>query len=309
MTRPPFPEVLDSTIVAAFRSCPQKAWLEYINHWKPKSQSVHLHAGAAYARGLEVARECFFIGGMGHEEAVQEGMKALLEAYGNFPCPEDSAKSASRMAGALVFYFDRYPMHNDKATPVTMPGGKRGIEFNFTEPIDFKHPVTGNPIIYTGRMDMMVDYAGGKYGEDDKTTSSLGASWAKQWDLRSQFTGYCWGAKQAGFPLNGFIIRGVSILKTKYDTQEAVTYRPQWMIDRWYEQVLKDVERMYQAWDSGYWDYDLDHACTEFGGCIFQRICLSTNQKVWLEADFEQRVWDPLTRSEHPYIPIIQETK
>ena len=47
MTRPPFPTVLDSTIMAAFRSCPRKAELEFIQHWKPQTPSVHLHAGAA----------------------------------------------------------------------------------------------------------------------------------------------------------------------------------------------------------------------------------------------------------------------
>ena len=306
LIRPPFPTVLDSSLIATFRSCRQKALLEYFEHWKPKTQSVHLHAGKAFAAGLEAAREAFFIDGLDHESSVKRGLDALLTAYGDFECPEDSAKSASRMAGALVYYFDSFDMRKDKAVPVTMPSGKRGIEFSFSEPIDVTHPVTGDPILYVGRMDMMAEYAGGVFGEDDKTTSSLGASWSKQWDLRSQFTGYTWGAKRAGFPLNGFIIRGVSILKTKYDHAEAITYRPQWMIDRWYEQLCRDVKGMKKAWESGYWDYNLDHACTEYGGCVFRKICLSTNKETWLNSDFERRVWDPVTREEYPYIPIVE---
>lgn len=302
--RPPFPTVLDSSLISAFRSCRQKAYLEYLAHWKPKTLSVHLHAGKAFAEGLEKAREAFFLHGVEHEEAVKIGLGALLKAYGNFECPEDSAKSASRMAGALVYYFDTFDMRKDKAVPVTMPGGKKGIEFSFSEPIDVTHPVTGDPLLYVGRMDMIAEYAGAIYGEDDKTTSSLGASWSKQWDLRSQFTGYTWGAKRAGFPLQGFLIRGVSILKTKYDHAEAITYRPQWQIDRWYEQLIRDVTAMKQAWESGYWDYNLDHACAEFGGCVFSKICLSTDKQTWLDADFERRVWDPVTRTEYPYIPI-----
>jgi len=57
MTRPPFPSVVDSTIIAAFRSCPQKAYLEFVEHWKIRDQSVHLVAGAAYAAGMEAAAE------------------------------------------------------------------------------------------------------------------------------------------------------------------------------------------------------------------------------------------------------------
>jgi hypothetical protein len=147
-------------------------------------------------------------------------------------------------------------------------------------------------------MDTVVNYAGGIFGEDDKTTSQLGASWPRQWDLRSQFTGYCWGAAQAGIPLQGFLVRGVSILKTKYDTMEALTYRPQWQIDRWYEQIHRDLERMVKCWEAGMWDYQLDNACNEYGGCIFRQVCLSKDPEPWLEGGFERRVWDPVGRTE-----------
>lgn len=298
MTRPPFPTVLDSTIIAAFRSCPQKAFMEYFQHYKTKTPSVHLHAGAAFAKGLEVARTAFYLDGLDEEESIRQGLGALLTAYGDYECPEDSAKSATRMAGAYEYYHMQYPMSKDHAVPVELPGGRKGIEFSFAEPIDVAHPETGDPLLYVGRMDMLTKYAGAMYGEDDKTTSQLGASWSKQWDLRSQFTGYCWGASKAGFPLAGFLVRGVSILKTKYETQQAITYRPQWMIDRWYSQLLVDVERMKSMWAAGYWDYNLDHACNEYGGCIFRKVCLSKDPGPWLEGDFERRVWDPVNRTE-----------
>jgi hypothetical protein len=300
MSRPPFPQVIDSSIVASLRSCGRKAELETLLDWKPKVPSVHLHAGAAFAKGLEVGREAYYLDGKEEKDAVAIGLKALFEAYGDFECPADSAKSLERMCGAYEYYFDQYPMSTDKAVPITLPSGKRGIEFSFAEPIDIRHPETGNPIIYCGRMDMIADYAGGIYGEDDKTTSQLGATWSKQWDLRSQFTGYTWGAGKAGFPLNGFLVRGVSILKTKYDTQQAITYRPQWQIDRWYDQLLRDVEHFIHQWKSGKYDYNLDHACNEYGGCPFRQVCLSepSKQSNWLETGFEKRHWDPLTRVE-----------
>lgn len=294
----PFPQVLDSSLMSAWRSCPRKAFLEYFEHWKIKDQSVHLHAGGAYAHGLERARVAYYSEGKSPEVSVAEGVAALLQFYGTFECPPESAKSAERMAGALEFYFDRYPLGEDKAVPLTLPGGKRGIEFSFLEPLDIKHPETGNPILYSGRMDMMVEFEGMKLGEDDKTTSSLGSSWARQWDLRSQFTGYTWGAGRAGIKLDGFLVRGVSILKTKYDTQQAITYRPQWMIDRWYEQLLRDVTKMIYAWETGYFDWSLDHACEEYGGCPFKRVCLMRDPTPLLETQYERRRWDPVTRVE-----------
>ena len=298
MIRPSFPAVLDSSLIAAFRSCPQKANLEFVQHWKPSEPSVHLHAGAAFAHGLEVARTQFYVAGQSPDASVAQGLSALMRAYGSFECPPESAKSLERTAGALEYYFSRYPLGEDRAIPMTLPGGKRGIEFSFLEPIDMDHPETGEPLLYSGRMDMMVDYENMHLGEDDKTTSQLGASWPRQWDLRSQFTAYVWGAQRAGIKLDGFLVRGVSILKTKYDTLEAITYRPAWMIERWYEQLLHDTARMIQCWKSGYWDFNLDHACAEYGGCPFRGVCQMQKPEVLLKQQFEQRIWNPVTRQE-----------
>jgi len=298
MERPPFPDVLDSSALSAFRSCPRKFELEYLQHWKPRTPSVHLHAGGAFARGLEVARESYFIKLEASEVAIARGVGALLQFYGDFDCPEDSAKSAERMAGALVYYFDSWKLDEDSAVPATFPSGARGIEFSFLEPLDLAHPETGAPLLYAGRFDMLCDYAGRKFGEDDKTTSQLGATWANQWELRSQFTAYTWGAARAGFPIDGMLVRGVAIRKTGYDHAQSITYRPTWMVEKWYEQTLRDIERMILMWDSGAFDYNLDHACAEFGGCMFRQPCLSQEPGKWLETGFERRRWDPVTREE-----------
>lgn len=298
MSRVPFPSTLDSTIMAAFKSCPRKAYLEFMEHWKLKDQSVHLHAGAAYASGMEAARTAFYIDGRSADDSVALGVQEVLRAYGDFECPPESAKSLERTAGALEFYFSHYRLGEDKAIPMVLPGGKTGIEFNFLEPLEILHPETGDPILYSGRMDMMCDFEGMKLGEDDKTASQLGASWPRQWDLRSQFTGYVWGAGKAGIKLDGFLVRGVSILKTKYDTLQAITYRPAWQIDRWYEQLIRDIKRMIVAWEEGYFDFNLDHACAEYGGCPFRGVCQMRDPVALLTQQFEQRRWDPVARTE-----------
>lgn len=312
MTRPMFPHAVDSTMLAAFRACPQKMYRSYVEHWKPKAESVHLVAGKAFATGIEAARLAYFEGrardASGNEHEVEKGnrdlaeatgISALIKAYGNFDCPPDSAKSLERTAGALEFYYANYPLGLDGSEPVSFPDGRCGIEFSFAEALpDVVHPVTGDPILYTGRMDMVGSYAGGLYGFDEKTASQLGASWAKQWDLRSQFTGYTWACHRQGLPVQGVIVRGVSILKTKYDTQQAIAGRGQWEIDRWLHQTQKDVVRMIECWERGDWDYNLDHSCADYGGCQFTQVCKSPEPETWLPMYFEKRVWDPLAREE-----------
>lgn len=316
MNRPMFPHTVDSTMLSAFRSCPQKMFRTYVEHWKPKSESVHLIAGGAFASGIEAARKAFYMEGQSPENSEAAGLEALLRHYGDFECPPESAKSPERTAGALEFYFQNYPLGADQATPVKLAGGKQGIEFSFAHPLEINHPVTGDPILYTGRADMIADFAGGIYVFDEKTASQLGPSWGRQWDLRSQFTGYCWACRQDGIQAAGVIVRGVSILKTKYDTQQAITYRAEWEVDRWHAQTLRDIERMLKCWKDGYWDFSLDHACAEYGGCSLTQVCKSQSPESWLDTYYEKRVWDPLARRQlsiqewedswgHPVVPII----
>lgn len=298
MTRPMFPPCIDSTMLSTFRSCPQKMFRSYVEHWKPKEESVHFVAGGAFAKGIEVARRHFFELGDSADISMAAGLHALLVKYGDFECPPDSAKSIERTAGALEFYFEHYPLGADGAVPITWGDGRRGIEFSFAEPLNVMHPVSGDPLIYTGRSDMVADFAGDTFVFDEKTASQLGASWSRQWELRSQFTGYCWASRRSGRRAAGAIVRGISILKTKYDTLQHVTYRPDWEIDRWEQQVEHDIKRMIECWRAGYWDYNLDHACAEYGGCALQRICKSPDPETWLPMQFEPRVWDPLAREE-----------
>jgi hypothetical protein len=297
--RPLFPHTIDSTILSTFRSCPNKFFRQYVEHWKAQQQSVHLVAGGAFAAAIESARNSFYVEGRSASDAEAAGLSALIAHYGDFNCPDDSAKSLERMCGAFEFYLFNYPLGADGANPITLPSGRRGIEFSFAEPLETRHPVTGDPILYTGRSDMIAErYGTGVWIYDEKTTSALGATWGRQWEMRSQFTGYAWAARKQGIRTAGTIVRGVSILKTKYDTLEVPTYRSDYEIDRWENQVNRDLQRMIRCWEDGYWDYSLDGACSDYGGCSFIPVCKASNPDEWLPAKFVQRVWDPLARKE-----------
>lgn len=297
-----FPTVLDSSMLSSYKSCPAKFKLTYLHHWHAKDPSVHLHAGKAFASGVEAARTAYYADNQSATDSVALGLERLLRDYGTFSCPPDSAKSAERMAGALEYYFTNYPLEHDSAVPITLPGGKRGIEFSFLHPLPINHPDTGEPLLYSGRLDAICDYAGGIFVTDEKTTTSLGPTWSRQWDLRAQFTAYCWGCRESGIKVDGCLIRGVSILKTKYETQQAVTYRADWQIDRWYRESLHVIGRMIKDWQNLDFPHDLDSACTDYGGCAFRQVCMTQPgteaYQSQLETYFEPRRWNPVTREE-----------
>lgn len=300
--KPDFPTTIDNTMRSAFVSCPQLYYRTYFQHWKPIQESVDLVAGKAYAAGIEATRREFWERkNPDTDECLAVGVQALITSYGDFEPPIGHVKTLDRMIGALDAYFLNYGFATDNIKPL-MQNDIPAVEFSFALPIPgTAHPTTGEPLIYTGRYDMLGTFNNALFVVDEKTTKQLGNSWINSWAMASQFTGYCWAAKEYGYPVAGAIIRGISILKTKYGHAESLQYRPQWVIDRWLVQLRKDVERMIRAWDANDWEYDLNTSCNNYGGCKLVDVCSSQNPVRTLENNFVQRVWDPLAHEESNY--------
>lgn len=297
--RPPFPECIDNSMRSTFRRCPRRFELEYLQHWKPARTNQHLQGGGAFAAGLETARRAFFVDGLSEEAAIIRGWGAVVDYYTNHEEQDGDTKTCERMTSALLYYFNTWPLSQDFLVPAVV-GGKPIIEFSFSFPLDVAHPVTGNPLLYYGRFDMCGQHrdSGDLYVVDEKTASQLGQSWVEGWGLDSQFTGYCYAARDFNMPVVGAIIRGVSILKTGHGHAQSIQQRPQWQLDRWLEQLHRDIKQMIRMWEEGYFDYDLSGGCKMYGGCHFRGVCASPNPERWLEAEFVQREYSPWKQEE-----------
>ena len=296
MNRLPFPTVIDSTMRATFFECPQKFYWSFIRKLGPKEPSADLMAGGTFAHALETIRRLYYVERQPADLAIQQGLAAAIVYWGDFEVPEHKQqKSLERVLLAIGHYFSVWPLGEDKLIPVMWDGGD-GIEFRFSLPMEIHHPETGEPIVYAGRSDMIANYLNQLWVVDEKTTSQLGASWSNKWNLRSQFTGYCHAARSFGLPVAGTIVRGISFLKNSFGDAEVITTRPEWMIDRWWEQLHYDVERMIHSWQSGRWDYALDEACNAYGGCAFTRLCMTNTPEEWVDTHYAPRHWNPLDK-------------
>lgn len=304
-----FPPVLDSTLVNDWRSCNRKGFFSGFRKLKPKGISIDLHAGGAFARGLEATRRAFYEHGQPANQAVEFGVFALLREYGypqhNKP---DTNKTFDRMAGALVAYFDQYPLGSDYLQPALI-AGKPAIEFSFAIPLDewgLFHPETNDPLIFAGRADMVAQYKNSFYIEDEKTCSQLGESWGKKWELRAQFMAYNWAALRMGVDVAGTIVRGICILKNDTKFAEALVRRNDLLLARWEAQTKRDITSMlnHYRWlrDSDFtatdiFNYSLGDACESYSGCPYRELCLARDIEPYIAADYEENTWNPLTRT------------
>ncbi len=292
-----FPRVITSSARASFSKCEQRFFNEVVLGLQSKGQtSVHLTAGAAYAAALEGYRS-EYEATQDYDAAVARGLEALIKSYG----PNDyegETKTFDLVVAAFVEYLFNYPPGKDHVRPLKLET-KAAIEFSFVFEIpEVLHPQTKEPLLFAGRFDQLVEYNGAIFVFDDKTTSSMGPLWRKQWDLRSQFTAYTVGALEHGYQVAGAIIRGMAILKTKCSTAEAITYRPAWLVERWRERLVFDCKRMIEAWHSNYWPHrgEESDACTSYGICPFMTLCTSHDPKPYYSVYYDVQRWDPIAR-------------
>lgn len=294
---PNFPELIDNSALSSFKKCPMDWYYSSLRSITLIGGNQHLHAGGAFAAGLEATRKAFYDQGLDEETSIAAGMRALTLYWGEYDPPEGSAKTYDRLLLALIEYFTQYQLATDIIKPFRAANGKSCIEFSFSIPLDIAHPQTGNPILYGGRFDMLAVRDDVLFVEDDKTALQLGAQWNRNWLLDSQFTGYCFAAREFDFPVAGAIIRGVSILKNSYGHAQSIVYRPDWQINRWKENLYKTIHAMISAWKHNEYIYTLDkHACNSYGGCGFTRLCESNTPEQWIAFDYEPRIWNPLAK-------------
>jgi hypothetical protein len=263
---------------------------------RASAPNVHLLAGGAFAKGLEVTRRQFFLGGKSSEDSIACGLEALWAYYGpDDDLPENNPKPCSAMEQALVAYFDQYKLGQDVVKPFLVEGALT-VEFSFACPLPILHPETGHPILYTGRCDAIGDYRGQLFTCDEKTASKLGPTWPNKWPLRGQFIGYNWACAQSGLRVAGTIVRGVAVRASgEVDFAESLVFHPAWLIDRWLLDTTRTVERMIHAWKTETWKYDFANSC-EY--CSFSRLCQTPDWEMFKEPYFKENDWSPLTPPE-----------
>lgn len=306
--KPAFPEAIDNTMRKLLVKCEMAAHYRFEMGLQPIGENrVDLVAGKAFAKGVETARMAYYRDGLAQEAAINAGVQAVFHSYGGYIPPDKSNKTAARMAGALGFYFNDHPLPTEELKPFRFPNGKWSVELSFAHDIGIGHPDTGANLKYCGNFDMLaLDGQGQAWVVDEKTTSQMGDKWDNQWPLDSQMTGYCWGARKLldevgmkSTPIAGVIINGVAIRLRDYETRRLTLYRQDWEIERWYKQMIRDVNSWKEAYLLGQHDQALDHACAYYlNPCEFSPLCRSRNPERQIEGSYIVKFWNPLKRDD-----------
>lgn len=298
-----FPEAIDSSMRSAFISCPKSFWYAYLQRIMPLERSIHFHAGGAFAAGCEAFRQHYWLSEPRNwRESLAVGAEALIKHWGDFEPHAKDTKTLPTMLAALAEYFSINHPETDTIKPYFVQGvdgWKPAAEINFALPIDgTAHPETGQPILYTGRFDFLGLYADTLWVVDEKTTSQMGPSWPDQWTMRAQLTGYVWAAQTYKLPVVGAIVRGIAIRSKDFGHATIPLRKQPWQIEQWYDQLVRDVQRMIRSWEEGHFDLALGDACNAYSGCAYKTLCLSQQPEAWIKTNYRHNPWNPLKTQE-----------
>jgi hypothetical protein len=310
-----------------------------IDGYVGRDESIHLRFGIEYHQALQ-DYDMSRANGVKHEDAIHDTVRALHSRVWDWT-PDRSAragkyKNRESILGLVVDYLDHFA--DDPAQTVTLDDGKPAVELSFRFELDWgphagrqlvyhstgeayeldlrpgainavdaegnglKANYTAQPYLLSGHLDRVVDYQGGLYVMDRKTSmSALGSYFFAQWTPSNQMTLYTLAGKiMLDSPIKGVIIDAAQVLLQKPNNfARGFAYRTPDQLDEYLHDLRYWLNQAEAFATAGYWPQN-DTACQKFGGCMFQQVCARSPQvrESYLNAMFTKQEpedrWNPL---------------
>lgn len=327
----------DSTSIGALKRCPRLYQLSILEGWVPNRGRVDLEFGIFYTEALEYyyklrtipktdltrleieARERGeFSPKLGdvlnHEQALTQVVYFTMARTLTWDSGESTQKNRFTLLRSIVWYLDDF--QNDPATTVIAEDGTPLVERSIRMELDWgpvgwvPDPETkaailaeggtpNQPYILCAHLDRVVNFLGGTYVMDHKTTKmGLGEYYFDQYEPNNQMSCYTLLGKVVFHsPIRGVIIDAMQVAVGFSRSGRGITYRTDAQIAEW----LGDLKVWFSLAESfarkGHWPMN-DTACFN---CAFNhhdsKICAKDPgvRESFLKSHFNKdKPWNPL---------------
>jgi len=298
---PAFQIAWDSTSLGWLKTCPQ-LYAYQREGWTTKARSIHLVFGGLYASGVERYAHAR-ASGASHDTACIAVVRWVLENAGHRDTegqwhpwtpdptsPDASTKNLYTLIRSLIWNFE-----DRLGTPFStliLANGKPAVELTFN--FDFAE-LHGETISLSGHLDEVVEYEGGRYVKDDKTTKgALDANYRSHYSPDNQMSLYSIAGRVIlDAPIKGVLVRAtqVGVNFNRYAT--FIVPRPKAVLDEWMADTLVWIKHAREYAEANHWPKN-DKSCHL---CAFKSVCSVSpaHRRSWLESDFiKQPPWNPL---------------
>lgn len=256
----------DYTMLSAFLRCRFYYYFRHLCHLIPKVTAAPLTFGKTWHSATQM---------LAKGESVGESQEHFKSDYKNET--KDEVRTPERGALMLKVYEEKY-----RDAP---------IKFLYTEtPFALHFP--GN-VILCGRMDGIVEWGGGVYVFERKTTSRLGMTFFEKFELDYQIDIYCLGCMELVGACNGAMIDYARVCKPAPD---MINDFGRYLVSRTKDElVLAKMNIIEIAEDMQHGPlYQDKTACMDYyKKCQYHDLCMGACDERIIKASYEVDIWDP----------------
>ena len=262
----------DSTSLTLAMECPRKYKYRMLDNLAPDSTSVHLLFGGIYASALEHFYQLRAVGADLEEAILLVTKKAMLDSWdretGQPIAFNDAKKTRVNLIRTIIQYLDQFGDEDEAAIKThLLASGKAAVEVSFALELS-------EDVLYCGHLDRIVEFSGGLYWMDQKTTgSTIGPYFFDGFKMSNQFMGYTWaGQIMLQSPVRGGIIDGAQIAQGFSRFERGLISYTGEQLAEWQENAKWHVANMQQLTRGETFPMNLT-ACGNYGGCPYKPIC------------------------------------
>lgn len=310
---------IDNSTLETFTTCARQAMYFAGLKRQGNGERVALKFGGIAHKVLE-ARYRAATSMYAQSPEVERVMVATAEKeYATWQPPMDDFRNYSCMIELIQRYGLEYPFENFDI--VKTPAGVPMVEVPFalklgTLTIDADLPVRQSDgqisvrhvgtinLVWTGKIDIGAQLDNRLYIWDHKTTSVMGPSYFKEFDLSHAMIGYSWATEQIlGRPVYGYVINAIGVRKpTKtgkaFEFVRQTYVLDRWKVDEWVTDTLHLVADFVENIRRGYAPKCTKWCFGKYGECQFFRVCsLPPEQREFMlyqTTEFGDVTWSPL---------------
>ena len=312
----------DSTSLGLLKACPRLYQYTMLEGWQSRDESIHLRFGIEYHTALQdyaVSRAK----GINNDDAIHDTIRALHGRVFDWDPDRNSRagkyKNRETIVGLVIDYLDHFI--EDPAETFILDNGEPAVELSFRFALDWGPssnapylselgPVASfvdaalqpQPYLLCGHLDRVVDFSGGLYVMDRKTSvQTLSSYYFNQWAPNNQMTLYSLAGKVVlNQAVKGVIIDAAQVLLEKPNNfQRGFTYRTEDQLAEWLQDLRFWLHNAETYATANYWPQN-DTSCGMYGGCKFREVCSKSPQvrEQYLKATFDKlpddEKWNPL---------------
>lgn len=306
---------IDNSTLETFTTCPRQAQFYVCQKKEKVGNKSALKFGGIVHKILEA--RYFQPAGFVTEETERAMVSVCESEFDTYTAPVDDFRNYGTAINLIKEYNKFYPAEPFK---VLTQAGKPLIEVPFAchlgtievnaelsvrnpdGTIDLRY-IPSLQIMWQGRIDMIVEHEGRLYLVDHKTTSMMGPTYFREFELSSQFHGYTWAAQQLlGRPIFGAIINALGVRKptktgTSLEFQRKTITITQEALYEWQADTLHIITDFVEMARREHMPKHTKWCVGKYGMCQFFDVCTlpaDQRQQLLSTGDYKAVTWNPL---------------